>query len=406
MGGLTPDVLLARAYLSRVGEPASIPLWAYVRKLGPVAAAEAIRREIAPDDVLAATAARRPTADPQADLDAAARSGVRLVAPESEDWPHFALGALDRTGLARLAEYRGEGKRAHSLSGEPIPPLALWVRGTGDLRSLAVRSVGMVGSRAATAYGEHVTAELAYALAGAGLVVVSGGAYGIDAAAHRATLAAGGDTVAVSAGGLDRPYPPGNARLFERVAAQGLLISESPPGCAPQRRRFLTRNRLIAALSTGTVVIEAARRSGALNTAHHCRELGRPVMAVPGPVTSAMSAGCHDLIRRDSEAAHLVSGADDVLAIVGGLDLGAPRPAAGDDPDERRALLDALEPRQRQVFEGITARRYIGPDEIAARSGVPPLEVIRTLPALDLAGLVEAGEGGYRVAARMRRAAR
>lgn len=408
MGGVSSDLLIARAYLSRVGEPASIPVWAFVREVGPVAACEAIRNETAPLEVLGATAARRPSADPEADLEAAARYGVRLVVPESDEWPHYAMSAIERTGLARFAEYRDEHKGTHSLSGELIPPLALWVRGTGDLRSLAVRSVGIVGSRAATAYGEHVTAELAYALAGSGLVVVSGGAYGIDAAAHRAALAAGGETVAVSAGGLDRPYPLGNAGLFDRIAAQGLLISESPPGCAPQRRRFLTRNRLIAVLSTGTVVVEAARRSGALNTAHHCAGLGRPLMALPGPVTSAMSAGCHDLIRRDSDPAHLVTNADDVLRFVGGLDVEtAPGPAAGaTGEDDRRALIDALEPLQRQVFEGITVRRYIGPDEIAAHSGVGPLEVIRALPSLDIAGLVESGNGGYRVAARMRRPAR
>jgi DNA processing protein len=151
-----------------------------------------------------------------------------------------------------------------------------------------------------------LSADLAYGLSGHGFDIVSGGAYGIDAAAHRAALAAGGSTVIVSAGGLDRPYPSGNAQLFERAADNGLLISESPPGSAPHRQRFLTRNRLIAALSTGVVVVEAARRSGALNTAGHCRLLGRPLMVVPGPVTSAMSAGCHDLLRDEHGYAVLV----------------------------------------------------------------------------------------------------
>ena len=137
-----------------------------------------------------------------------------------------------------------------------------------------MRSAGIVGARASTEYGNRVAADLAFGLGSAGLEIVSGGAYGIDAAAHRGALAAGAVTVAVSAGGLDRPYPTGNAALFEQIAAAGLLISESPPGCAPQRHRFLSRNRLIAAFSSGIVVVEAAGRSGATNTANHARRLG------------------------------------------------------------------------------------------------------------------------------------
>ncbi|MGH8963579.1 MAG: DNA-processing protein DprA [Jatrophihabitantaceae bacterium] len=396
------EVLLARAFLSRVGEPASIPVWELVRRLGPVAAASALRDGSAGPDALTATAARRDTADPEADLEAAERSGVRLVIPESSDWPHFAFSALERTGAARAAEYR-RGARTHSESGEPMPPLALWVRGPAALASVGVRSVAIVGSRAATPYGEHVTAELAYGLARREVTVVSGGAYGIDAAAHRAALAADGTTVLVSAGGLDRPYPPGNATLFERVAETGLLVSESPPGCAPQRRRFLTRNRLIAALSTGTVVVEAANRSGAANTAKHAVTLQRPLMAVPGPVTSPMSAGCHDLIRR--EQALLVGTVEEVLAVVGGIGEGIDVPD-GDAPklaaSDVRSELDRLDPTARRVFDGLLARRFTRPDEIASRSGVPPLDVIRALPTLELADLIESADGGYRIGARLR----
>jgi DNA processing protein len=397
------DVLLARAYLSRVSEPASIPVWDLVRRLGPVAAVSALRDGSAEPRALAATTPRRDTADPVADLEAAERFGVRLVVPESSEWPHFAFAALERTGEVRAAEYDG-GRRTHSESGEPMPPLALWVRGSADLASVGVRSVGIVGSRAATSYGEHVTAELAYGLARRDVVIVSGGAYGIDAAAHRAALAADGTTVLVSAGGLDRPYPPGNASLFERIADTGLLVSESPPGCAPQRRRFLTRNRLIAALSTGTVVVEAASRSGAANTAKHAVVLQRPLMAVPGPVTSPMSSGCHDLIRR--ERALLVGTVDDVLAVVGGIGEGVDLPATDDptvDSGDSRAELDRLDGIARRVFDGLFARRFSRPDEIAARSGVTPLEVIRALPTLDLANLIETSDAGYRIAARLRR---
>jgi DNA processing protein len=398
------DVLLARAYLSRVSEPASIPVWDLVRRLGPVAAVAALRDGSAGTAALAATAARRDTADPVADLEAAERCGVQLVVPESADWPHFAFAGLERTAELRTAEY-DRGNRRHSESGEPLPPLALWTRGSAELASVGVRSVGIVGSRAATSYGEHVTADLAYGLARRGVTVVSGGAYGIDAAAHRAALAADGGTVLVSAGGLDRPYPPGNAPLFERVAEAGLLVSESPPGCAPQRRRFLTRNRLIAALSSGIVVVEAANRSGAANTAKHAVVLQRPLMAVPGPVTSPMSAGCHDLIRR--QQALLVGTVAEVLSVVGEIGEGI----EGPDPDQPkvrdvRAELDYLDATARRVFEGLFARRFARPDELAARSGVTPLEVIRSLPTLELAGLIETSDAGYRIAERLRAAER
>ncbi|MDT4982359.1 MAG: processing protein [Pseudonocardiales bacterium] len=405
MGGVvSDDILLARAYLSRVAEPACIPVWDCVRCLGPVAAARLIRDGAGSPEVSAATAARREHADPQADLDVAQRHGIRLVVPESDEWPHFALAALERTGRARARRFQA-GERKVSDSGEPMPPLALWVKGPGELAALGVRSVGIVGSRAATAYGEHVTADLGYGLAGRGVVVVSGGAYGIDAAAHRGALAAGGQTVVVSAGGLDRPYPTGNAALFTRAAESGLVISESPPGAAPQRHRFLTRNRLIAALSTGTVVVEAARRSGAANTAHHCLTLGRPVMAVPGPVTSPMSAGCHDLLRRENDPALLVTCVDDVVAVVGAMGDGIAadqRPPADPIAGDVRAELDVLDPVARRVFEGLPVRRPARPDEIAQRCGVTPLEVIRSLPVLDLAGLLEASDAGYRIAARLR----
>lgn len=414
MGGIAVDglagsaedteLLIARAYLSRVSEPACIPVWDLVHRRGPVAAAAAIRDGKVDRDVAAATQARRDSVDPVADLEAAERYGIELVVPESDRWPHFAFAALERTALARTARYRA-GDTTHSESGELMPPLALWARGVLDLGSLGVRSVGIVGSRAATQYGELVTAELGYTLAGRDVTVVSGGAYGIDAAAHRAALAAGGPTVLVSAGGLDRPYPPGNAALFGRVGESGLLLSESPPGCAPARRRFLTRNRLIAALSTGTVVVEAAARSGAINTAKHCVGLGRPLMAVPGPVTSPMSTGCHALLSRGDDPAVLVSTADDVLGVVGGIGEGT-QPAPARDPklpmSDVRAELDRLDVTARRVFDGLLARRFARPDEIAARSGVAVLEVIRALPTLDLAGLIESSDAGYRVAPRRR----
>ena len=199
----------------------------------------------------------------------------------------------------------------------PARPYALWVRGHADLRFSCLQSVSMVGSRAATSYGAHVAAEIAADLGERGWTVVSGGAYGIDAAAHRGALAADGLTIAVLACGVDYPYPAGHADLFAAIAAQGLVISEWPPGSHPARTRFLIRNRSIAALTCGTVIVEAGERSGALNTAGHAADLGKPLMAVPGPVTSAQSFGCHRIIRE--WAASCVTRAADVIDIVSPL---------------------------------------------------------------------------------------
>ena len=192
----------------------------------------------------------------------AQRKGIRLICPGDPEWPP----QLDDLGARR--------------------PYALWVRGS-DLRSCCAHAVSVVGSRAATAYGTHVAMQIAADLAERGWAIVSGAAYGIDAAAHHGALLADGRTVAVLACGADVPYPPGHATLLGTIAANGTIVSEYPPGRVPTRTRFLARNRIIAALSAGTVVAEAGLRSGTLNTARQARELGRPVMAVPGPVTSS-----------------------------------------------------------------------------------------------------------------------
>ena len=399
MGGVSHDVLLARALLSRIVEPASIPVWKIIRRDGPVAAAKALRAGRAGEHRFAAEAARAARADPYADLEAAERHGMRLVVPESDEWPHFAFAALESAGQRRLALY-DQGHTTPRSGGEPIPPVALWVRGGLESASIGVRSIAIVGARHCTDYGEWVSRDLAAKLANHDFVVVSGGAHGIDAAAHRGALTGGGATVLVSAGGLDQPYPPANAPLFERVAESGLLISESPPGCAPRRRRFLTRNRLIAALGTGTLVVEAAARSGAMNTAGHCTTLQRPLMAVPGPITSHQSVGCHQLIAAEQDPARLITRVEDVLLAIGSAgdvtlaSTSQPR-LRGDDLSDR---LDTLDPLARQVFDGFPARSWIGPDQLAVAAGLPPLTVIRTLPTLELAGLIESAADGYRIA--------
>src|SRR5699024_86003 len=201
------------------------------------------------------------------------------------------------------------------------PPLALYRR--GDTWPVDTRgAVSIVGSRAATPYGVRIAGEMAAAAAACGTVVVSGAAFGIDVAAHRGALAAqdlagstSGTTVAILACGIDRSYPSAHRAVLDAAAAAGAVVSEYPPGSVPARHRFLVRNRLIAAMSGVTVVVEAGRRSGSLNTATTAANLGRTVTAVPGPVTSAMSVGCHDLIR--DHRAEIVTDFDDVAGLLG-----------------------------------------------------------------------------------------
>jgi len=386
---------LAAAYLSRVAEPASVPLWMFVHEHGYLAAAAAVRAGEVPPEIASCTDARRTAADPELDLAAARRNGIRLLTPEHDSWPHFAFAALQASGQRRAAQWLA-GLRARPERGELVPPLALWVRGAAEFSTVGVRSVAVVGSRAATAYGEHVASEFSYGLAQHEVVVVSGGAYGIDAAAHRGALAADGVSVLVSAGGLDRPYPSGHRNLYDRIAERGLLVSERPPGSAPHRQRFLSRNRLIAALGTATLVVEAAHRSGALNSAGYARDLGRAVLAVPGPVTSAMSAGCHRLIRRDDDPARLVTSVADVLAYCGTLELEQrDAPAAG---KLAQRAYDSLDLVARSVLDGFPSRGSVTEAQLARLSGQPISHVIAALPVLQSLGLIAAAREGYRLA--------
>jgi DNA processing protein len=372
----------------------------FVQHCGYPAAAAAVRAGEVPAEVASCTEARRATADPEADLAAAERNGIRLVTPADANWPHFAFAALQATGQRRVAQWQA-GVRVRPQRGELIPPLALWVRGSASLATVGLRSVAVVGSRAATAYGEHIASEFSYGLAQRDVVVVSGGAYGIDAAAHRGALAAGGSSVLVSAGGLDRPYPSGHRHLYDRTAEQGVLVSERPPGSAPHRQRFLSRNRLIAALGTATLVVEAAHRSGALNSAGYARDLGRPVLAVPGPVTSAMSSGCHRLIQREEDPARLVTSVAEVLSYCGSAELvddGAAGATAGGPPSSRRAY-DSLDLVARSVLDGFPGRgRSVTEAELSRLSGQPIGQVIAALPVLQGAGLITAAREGYRLA--------
>lgn len=369
-----PD-LSAWAYLSRVAESPCASLMALVESAGPVEAAERIRRAEVSPELARLTEARRELDCAAQDLEHLDRRGGRLITPDDDEWPWLSFAAF---GAAPVRD-KPQGR----------PPLALWAIGPHRIDEIAERSAAIVGTRASSAYGEHVAAELAAGLVERDVAVISGGAYGIDGAAHRATLAAEGITVAVLAGGVDVLYPAGHSALLHRVTQEGLLISEYPPGVRPARHRFLTRNRLVAALSSATVVVEAGLRSGAASTAAWARALGRMVCAVPGPVTSMASAGCHQLIRSGAE---LVTRSDEIVELVG---------RAGEFADEqprRSDPLDGLSETELKVFEALPGRGARTPDQIAVSAGLPIAGVLGPLAMLEIAGLIERQEGRWRLA--------
>ncbi|CAN5162008.1 DNA-processing protein DprA [soil metagenome] len=284
----------------------------------------------------------------------AARCGVQLRAPGDAVWP---------MGFAGLHKHA---------------PLALWTRGREESYAALARSIALVGARAATGYGEHVTMEASAGLVDRGFAIVSGAAYGIDGMAHRAALASHGHTIAFLAGGVDRFYPSGHDALLTRIVEHGLVVSELPCGSAPTRWRFLQRNRLIAASSLATIVVEAGWRSGALNTAHHAQDAGKPVGAVPGPVTSAASAGCHKLVRDDG--ATLVTTAGEMAELAGALEV-------EDVPLTPR--------RDTRVLDAMNTRTPRTPDDIAARSGLSVAAARAELGRLELDGLVRENDRGW-----------
>jgi DNA processing protein len=380
MGGVNPwdegeDERRARLLLSQWAEAGDRALGARVRVRGAHAVVEEILGGRSPLPAASGVTARVPSGTAydaavsrwvEPSWASAERIAARYVIPGDSEWP----SQLDDLGDAA--------------------PLGLWVAGAGNLRLLALRSISVVGARAATAYGESIARELGAHAAEAGWLTVSGGAFGIDAAAHRGALAVEGTTACVLAGGVDVPYPRSHADLLARVREAGVLVSEAPLGGSAMRHRFLTRNRIVAALSRGTVLVEAAVRSGGRSTVREARELRRIVMAFPGPVTSPMSAGCHVVIR--DEGVHLVTSPRDVLALVEGR-LGADEVGAT-GPE------DALDWRARRVLDAVPARRPAPLANIARLAGLGLAEAMTALGALDALGLVQrAGEGWARRAA-------
>ena len=372
------DERLARAALSRLTEPATLRVTRVVQQVGAARLYDDVLAQRGTQELVADAAGRLTTLDPARELEQAERAGIRFVIPGDDEWP---------TQLDDLAH----SDPVSDLGGVP---LGLWVRGPLRLDELA-GAVAVVGSRSATAYGEDVARELGAGVARAGRCLVSGAAFGIDQAAHRGALAVGGPSVAVLACGVDRPYPADHRGMIEHMAEVGAVISELPPGCAPLRMRFLARNRVIAALTCGTVIVEAATRSGALNTAAWATSLSRPLMGVPGPVTSAPSQGVHQWIR--SGAASLVTGPDDVLELVGEAGehlLGVPRA-----PERPR---DRLRSRHRQVLEAVPVRQPAGLASIAATAGIALTETQTALTYLAQRDFVVEQAGGWRLGPRAR----
>ncbi len=376
------DPVLAAAAWSRLAEPGDETAGALVTHLGAAGAlawlmdqsgcADAGQR----GDALAAGVARwsprLADLDPSGEVARLTRFGGTVLVPADPRWPR----GLDDLGASA--------------------PFALWVRGDPDLAGACRRSVAVVGARASTSYGEHVTGQLVSGLTDRGFTVVSGGAYGIDAAAHRSAVVHGGHTIALMAGGVDRFYPQGNHELLRRVADSGAVVAEVPPGSTPFKQRFLARNRLIAAATAATVVVEAAWRSGALSTARRAADLLRPVGAVPGPVTSMASGGCHQLLR--DGVATCVTDAAEAAELAGSLG-GDAAPARAGRADHTDGLADV----ERVVLDALPARRSADVASLARVAGRSLPEVLGALGILESRGLVGTDGARWR---RSRRPAR
>lgn len=368
-GGGAPDgECLARVFLGRVIEPGDAVAGRWLREHGAEEVALRLRADRRLPGVTekrwSGLRARAARAEPERDWGAAREAGMRFVCPGAPEWP----AQLDDLGDAR--------------------PVGLWVRGRPSLRIWALRSVAVVGARACTEYGAHMAATLSAGLAERGWVVVSGGAYGVDGAAHRGALGAGGATVAVLACGVDRPYPRGHTGLITRIAEQGLVIGELPPGDHPTPSRFIVRNRIIAALTRGTVIVEAAHRSGSLVTARAAQRLGRFTMGVPGPATSALSAGVHELLRGE---AVLVGDAAEIIELVGEIGELA--------PDRRGPVVprDLLEQSARRVLAALPAHGAASASAIACEAQTTEDDTIARLYELRALGFVERHGDGWKL---------
>ncbi|MFF0487575.1 DNA-processing protein DprA [Nocardia sp. NPDC004068] len=357
---------LAWVYLSRVVQGPCPALSALIEQVGVVEAARAVRECALPESLRRPTEKRRETDCAQADLDLVTHLGGRVITPDDPEWPAWRLLALSRLDPGRDAD--------------AAPPLVLWARGPLSLLEATEQAIAVVGARCSSGYGERVTGEIVGDLVDRHWTIVSGAAFGIDGTAHRTALACGGTTVAVLACGVDRPYPAQHDRLLSEIADTGLVISEYPPASPAHKHHFLARNRLVAALADGVLVVEAGLRSGARNTVKWARRLGRPALAVPGPVTAASSVGCHRMIREGE--ALLVTKAEEVLAEAGPLRLPLPTPTP-------------LTPEESTIYEALPKSGSHQPTDLATRTGLPLPTIRATLPALELAGLIACDSSGW-----------
>ena len=382
-GELDSERTLAFIIWSHLCEPGDLLAGRLVDKLGPVEALVALRatdfeqrlldelNRIDPfDEVLAAGAdgqselrdacsrwkARDNNASVVRSLELWHRLSGQVLTPDSIDWPE----QFEGLGFGR--------------------PHVLWLRGNRDAIACLETSISIVGSRNTSSYGQYVAQEMSERFASEGFLIVSGGAYGIDAEAHRGALAAQGSTIAVLAGGGDRLYPTGNAPLLNEIMTYGCLLCELPPGNSPTRWRFLQRNRLIAALGQVTVIVEMALRSGAKNTMNHASQLGRPVYAVPGSIVSQTSRGSNLAIQQG--LATMVTGIDELIRELRGL----PEPEAADS---------SLTPLQQRVFDAL-GNLPANPTRIAIKAGTSQSETLEALGQLQAFGLASSRATGWR----------
>jgi len=364
---------LARATISLVVEPGDVRCLALTRELGGVAFLDVLRDHPELRAEFAAAAGRLAAVEPERELEQAARRGIRFVVPGDDEWPT----SLDDLARGGALQQRGD------------VPVGLWVRGPLRLDHLAA-GVAVVGSRSSTSYGDQVASDLAAVVGASGRPVVSGAAYGVDYAAHRGALSSDAPTVAVLACGVDRAYPAAHRGLLQHLAEHHAVVSEAPPGAAPHRIRFLARNRIIAGFARGTVVVEAALRSGALHTAAWAERLNRVVMGTPGPLTSPASEGVHHLLR--AGGAVLVTGGEDVLELLGpaGEDLAPVRRG----PEQPR---DRLTVRARQVLDAVPVAVPAPTSSVALVAGLPPPEVEQLLQGMSRDGFVERMPAGWRL---------
>lgn len=372
---------LAWAYLNRVLDGPSHALAGLLSVYEPERIAHGIyHREQWVGSLLSETASRYDWLRQQEDLDAADRVGARLITPQDEEWP------TDRLSTAFGFFHTAGVDAPPTFSADALPPHCLWVRGE-QLKPVVETSLAVVGTRNISRYGQQATEMLVGGMASHQWTVVSGGALGVDTTAHHTALNSGVPTVAVLSCGIDYDYPARNRALFKQMTKTGCVVSEFAPGTTPQRHRFLTRNRLVAALSTGTLVVEAAFRSGALNTANWAEALGKVVMAVPGPITSVNSLGCHQRIQENR--AQLVVKADEIRALLA--------PAGAADPGEQYELqfapsvTQALPRNELRVYGSLPAEgsdEGINAEDVAREAGLRLPLTVHLLVALEKKGLV------------------